>query len=68
MTDEREINAGLTERAHHAGDGKPAAPRQRRMPAKKNGRPCCGSCAARGDRARWGRICRTRTGAAIRRS
>ena len=34
MTDERKINAGLTERAHHAGDGKPAAPRQRRMLAK----------------------------------
>src|SRR6056297_213121 len=35
MTDEREIGAGLTERAHHAGDGKPAAPRQRRMSAKR---------------------------------
>ena len=35
MTDEREIGAGLTERAHHAGEGKPAAPRQRRMSAKR---------------------------------
>jgi len=35
MTDEREIKAGLTERAHHACDCKPAAPRQRRMPAKR---------------------------------
>lgn len=35
MTDEREIKAGLTERARHAGDGKPAAPRKRRMSAKK---------------------------------
>jgi len=35
MTDEREIKAGLTERAHNAGDGKPAAPRQRRMSAKR---------------------------------
>ncbi len=33
--DERETRAGLTERAHHAGDGKPAAPRQRRMSAKR---------------------------------
>ena len=35
MTDEREIKAGLTERAHNAGDGKPAAPRQRRISAKR---------------------------------
>jgi transposase-like protein len=35
MTDERGTKAGLTERAHHAGDGKPAAPRQRRMSAKR---------------------------------
>lgn len=25
MKDERKTKAGLTERAHHAGDGKPAA-------------------------------------------
>lgn len=31
MTDERNTKAGLTERAPHAGDGKPAAPRQRRL-------------------------------------
>ena len=30
MTNERNTEAGLTERAHHTGDGKPAAPRQRR--------------------------------------
>lgn len=35
MTDERGPKAGLTERAPHAGDGRPAAPRQRRMSAKK---------------------------------
>lgn len=35
MTDERETTAGLTERAHHADDGKPAVPRQRRMSAKR---------------------------------
>ena len=35
MTDERETKAGLTERARHAADGKPAAPRKRRMSAKK---------------------------------
>jgi len=36
MTEERDIKAGLTERAHHADDGKPAAPRKRRrMSAKK---------------------------------
>ena len=34
MTDERSTKAGLTERAHHAGDGKPAAPRQRRLSAQ----------------------------------
>lgn len=33
--DEQNTKAGLTERAHHAGDGKPAAPRQRRMTAQK---------------------------------
>ena len=35
MKDERNTNAGEPERAHHAGDGSPAAPRQRRMSAKK---------------------------------
>ncbi len=35
MTDERGKKAGLPERAHHADAGKPAAPRQRRMSAKK---------------------------------
>ncbi len=35
MTDERETKAGLPERAPHAGDGKPAAPRQRRMSANR---------------------------------
>lgn len=35
MTDERNTEAGLTERAPHAGDSKPAAPRQRRMSAQK---------------------------------
>ena len=35
MTDERGTKAGLTERAHHAGDGKPAASRQRRISARK---------------------------------
>lgn len=35
MMDERETKAGLTERADYAGDGKPAAPRQRRMSAKR---------------------------------
>ncbi|WP_093425374.1 hypothetical protein [Tranquillimonas alkanivorans] len=35
MTNERETKAGLTERARHAGDDKPAAPRKRRMSAKK---------------------------------
>ena len=34
MTEERSTKAGLTERAHHAGDGKPAAPRQRRLSAQ----------------------------------
>lgn len=35
MTDERETKVGLTERAPHAGDGKPAAPPRRRMSAKR---------------------------------
>lgn len=35
MTDERGTGAGLPERAHHADDGKPAAPRKRRMSAKR---------------------------------
>ena len=35
MTDERGKKAGLPERAHHADAGKPAAPRQRRMSARK---------------------------------
>ena len=35
MTDERKTKSGLTERAHHAGDGSPAAPRQRRMSARR---------------------------------
>lgn len=35
MTDERGTKAGLSERARHAGGGKPAAPRQRRMSAKR---------------------------------
>lgn len=35
MTDERSREAGLPERAHHAGGGKPAAPRQRRMSAQR---------------------------------
>jgi hypothetical protein len=35
MTDERSTRAGSTERAHHAGDGEPAAPRQRRMSAQR---------------------------------
>jgi len=34
MTDERNTKAGLPERARHAGDGKPAAPRQRRLSAQ----------------------------------
>ncbi len=29
MTDERSTKAGSAERAHHAGDDEPAAPRQR---------------------------------------
>ena len=36
MTNERNTKAGLPERAHHAGDGKPAAPRKRRLSAQKN--------------------------------
>jgi transposase-like protein len=35
MTDERGTKAGLAERAQHADDDKPAAPRKRRMSAKK---------------------------------
>lgn len=35
MTDERSTGAGLPERAQHAGGGKPAAPRQRRMSAQR---------------------------------
>ena len=35
MKDERKTTAGLTERAHHADDGKPAATRKRRMSAKR---------------------------------
>ncbi|MEE4279372.1 MAG: hypothetical protein V2I82_12965 [Halieaceae bacterium] len=35
MTDEWSSKAGLTERAHHAGDGEPAAPCQRRMLAQR---------------------------------
>ena len=33
MTDEKSARAGETERAHHAGDGSPAPPRQRRLSA-----------------------------------
>ncbi len=35
MTYERSTKAGSTERAHDAGDGEPAAPRQRRMSAQR---------------------------------
>ena len=35
MTDEGKNKAGLMERAYHAGDFKPAAPRKRRMSAKR---------------------------------
>ena len=35
MTDERSTRAGSPERVHHAGDGKPAAQRQRRMSAQR---------------------------------
>jgi hypothetical protein len=31
MTDEQRAKAGVSERAHHAGDDAPAAPRKRRM-------------------------------------
>lgn len=31
MTDEQRAEAGVSERAHHAGDDTPAAPRKRRM-------------------------------------
>jgi transposase-like protein len=35
MTDEPRANAGVSERAHHAGDETPAAPRRRRMSAAR---------------------------------
>ena len=35
MTDDRGKKAGLPERARHAGEDKPAVPRQRRMSARK---------------------------------
>ena len=35
MTDDRSTRAGSAERAHHAGAGEPAAPRQRRMSVKR---------------------------------
>lgn len=35
MTDERDTGAGSPERAHHADDGKPAAPRKRCMSARR---------------------------------
>ena len=35
MTDDQSTGAGSTERAHHAGDGEPAAPRQRRISARR---------------------------------
>lgn len=35
MTDERGTRAGLPERARHADDGRPAAPRKRRMAARR---------------------------------
>ena len=35
MTDERNTTAGSTKRAHHAGDGEPAAPHPRRMSARR---------------------------------
>src|SRR6056300_798127 len=35
MMDELSAKAGLTERAHHAGEGKPATPRKRRMSAQR---------------------------------
>lgn len=35
MTDERSTQAGLPERAQHAGGGKPAAPRKRRMSVQR---------------------------------
>lgn len=37
MTDERKTKAGLTERAHHAGDGKPAAREARGLHVIDNG-------------------------------
>ena len=35
MTDEQRAKAGETDRAHHAGAGSPATPRQRRMSAQR---------------------------------
>jgi transposase-like protein len=35
MTDEWRARAGVSERAHHAGEGTPAAPRKRRMSAQR---------------------------------
>ena len=35
MTDEWRATAGVSARAHHAGDGTPAAPRKRRMSAQR---------------------------------
>ena len=35
MTDERRASAGVPERADHAGEGTPAAPRKRRMSAQR---------------------------------
>lgn len=35
MTDDWRARAGVSERAHHAGDGTPAAPRKRRMSAQR---------------------------------
>ena len=35
MTERPKTKAGEPERAHHAGDGSPAVPRQRRMSAKR---------------------------------
>ena len=35
MTDEQRAKAGVSERAHHAGDVTPAAPRKRRMSAQR---------------------------------
>ena len=35
MTDEVRAKAGVSERAHHAGDDTPAAPRERRMSVRR---------------------------------